>query len=109
MRCELQIVRVAHPIPERRQVGLALVAREHFEVVGGEFLMTFAYTHPLPIDQQNLQAHWARFNWKILRSFRWADMALPDYQDGVWDVAPVGTEAVMMYGTSGYYVTSSVD
>ncbi|MGC4118519.1 MAG: hypothetical protein QM765_28980 [Myxococcales bacterium] len=80
-----------------------------FTVVGGECFMTFPYTVPLPIDQQDTGAHWARFHWKVWESFRWTDVALAGYQTGVWDVDAVGTEAVGMYGVSSYYVTSSVD
>jgi len=75
----------------------------------GECFMTFPYTYPLPIDQADTNAHWARFHWKIWESFRWTDADLTGYQTGVWDVAAVGTETVGLYGVSSYYVTSSVD
>lgn len=82
-----------------------------FETKGGVFTMTFPYSKPLPIKQNNTQTHWARFHWKIGDSFRWADTKLPNYQAGVWDVSPLvmNTEAVKMYGVSGFHVTSSVD
>jgi hypothetical protein len=80
-----------------------------YQTVNGEMLMTFAYSHPLPINQGDEGKHWARFNWKTYQAFRWLDAMAPDYQTGVWDVAAVGTESVMMYGVSSYYVTSSVD
>lgn len=81
----------------------------HFDVANGELSMTFQFTHPLPIDQKNTLAHWARFHWSIFDAFRWTDSALPGYQPNVWDVAATGTETVAMYGFSGYFVTSSVD
>jgi hypothetical protein len=80
-----------------------------FEVVNGELLMTFSYSKPLPIQQSSQQRHWARFHWKVFESFRWADAQEPGYTAGVWDVAPVLTETVGLYGVSSYYITSSVD
>jgi hypothetical protein len=85
------------------------VAGVRFDIVGGKCLMTFPYTRPLPIDQSNTGAHWARFHWKIWESFRWTDAAWSGYQTGVWDVAPGGIETVGLYGVSSYYVTSSID
>ncbi len=81
----------------------------HFDLTKGELTMTFAFGKALPIAQADTNAHWARFNWKIFEAFRWADGDGMGFKDGVWDVAPGGGEAVLMYGFSGYYVTSSVD
>lgn len=82
-----------------------------FKLQGGELSMTFRYTKPLLIEQQDTHAHWARFNWKIADSFRWADAQGYGYAKGVWDVAllPSSSEQVLLHGVSGYYVTSSKD
>ncbi len=78
---------------------------------GGVFTMTFPFGKPLPIKQDNTKMHWARFHWKIGDAFRWADTKLAGYQPGVWDVSPIvtSTEAVKLFGVSGFHVTSSVD
>jgi len=82
-----------------------------FKTINGEFLMTFLYTKPLPISQTSTKVHWARFHWKIHKSFRWLDSKLPGFQSGVWDVAAIftNTELVKMHGVHSHYVTSSVD
>ena len=81
------------------------------EVIDGELWMTFPFTHPLPIDGANSDAHWARSHWAIADAFRWQDLPVLGYSDDVWDVSLVvaGSEPVMLFGISGYYVTSSVD
>lgn len=81
------------------------------ELVKGEFLMTFPYTHPLPIVQNGTQSHWARFNWQVKDAFRWQDKDLLGYSEGEWDVSPAisFSEQVKLPGVSGYYVTSSID
>ena len=82
-----------------------------FKTINGEFFMTLLYTKPLPISQTSTKAHWARFHWKIHKSFRWIDSKLPGFQSGVWDVAAIftNTELVKMHGVHSHYVTSSVD
>lgn len=82
-----------------------------FQVVGGEFFMTFIFSHPLLIQQGNPDVHWARFHWKVKDAFRWTDRTLAGYQAGAWDIAldPTQTEVLSMYGVSGYYVTASTD
>jgi hypothetical protein len=81
------------------------------ETTNGECWMTFAYTHPLPIDQTNTGPHWARFHWEIFEGFRWTDTALSGFAPGVWDVSSIQTESepVIVPGTTGYHTTSSVD
>jgi hypothetical protein len=81
------------------------------ETVNGECWMTFAYTHPLPIDQTNTGSHWARFHWEIFEGFRWSDGSLPGFAPGAWDVSAAEgeTETVIGPGTTGYHTTSSVD
>ena len=81
------------------------------ETTNGECWMTFAYSHPLPVDQTSPDAHWARFTWQIFEGFRWSELALAGYATGVWDVTPTltGTEPVVVPGATGYYTTSSVD
>lgn len=82
-----------------------------FKTQGGELSMTFRFTHPLAIEQNDTHEHWARFNWKIADSFRWADAQGYGYAKDVWDVAllPTSSEQVLLHGVSGYYVTSSKD
>ncbi|MCA9519350.1 MAG: hypothetical protein KC609_00185 [Myxococcales bacterium] len=81
------------------------------ELVDGEFLMTFPFTNPLPIVQNGSELHWARFHWQIHEAFRWKDANTLTYVKSVWDAnsVPAGSELIMMFGVSGYYVTSSVD
>jgi hypothetical protein len=82
-----------------------------FETINGEGFVTFAYTRPLTIVQQNAKRHWARFHWKIKDAYRWADKRLPGCTAGKWDIAAnvVDSELVQMYGASGFYVTASTD
>ena len=82
-----------------------------FETKNGVMSMTFAYSKPLPIVTNDSGTHWARFHWMVRESFRWAELSLPNYQKGAWDVSPLlsNTEAVKLHGVSGYMVTSSVD
>jgi len=79
--------------------------------LGGEFLMTFVWSKPLPIAQGNTAAHWARFHWLVYEGFRWTELPLSGYQKGKWDASPVfgATEPVLSAGVTGYKVTSSLD
>ncbi len=84
------------------------------ETIDGEFWMTFPFTHPLPIDQQNLEAHWARFSWETFEAFRWRDAPWPHHTDRVWDVrtdfiSHGQGEPVLFTGATGDHVTSSID
>ena len=81
------------------------------EVIDGEFWMTFPFTNPLPIDQNNDDEHWARSHWQIDQAFRWEDLDTAGYSDQVWDVSmdPAESEEVLLAGVAGYYVTSSID
>ena len=81
------------------------------ETTNGECWMTFAYSHPLPVDQTSPDSHWARFTWEIFEGFRWSELALTGYATGVWDVSTAagGTEFVSVPGATGYYTTSSED
>lgn len=77
----------------------------------GEFFMLFPFKRPLPIAQQNVDTHWARFHWKIFQAFRWADKTLPGYTQGTWDVAvdPTAAEEVKVGGVTGFFITTSLD
>jgi hypothetical protein len=79
--------------------------------LGGEFLMTFAWTKPLPIDQKNSGTYWARFHWQVFEGFRWTELPLSGYKKGTWDASPVfgATEPVLSAGVTGYKVSSSLD
>ena len=81
------------------------------ELVEGELWMTFPYTRPLDIDQQDPSPHWARTHWEIHEAFRWEDDSASGYTTGIWDVseAPDESEEVIVPGVSGYYVTASTD
>jgi hypothetical protein len=81
------------------------------EVIGGEFWLTFPFSHPLLVVQDNTGRHWARFHWEIFQGFRWSDRDGPGYAAGTWDVSTVqaDTETVVNPGATGYYVTASTD
>lgn len=81
------------------------------KTVGGEFLMTFAWTHALPVVQGGAGAHWARFHWHTHDGFRWKDTDVAGHKKGAWDVwsTLTGSEEVVVAGVTGYHVTSSVD
>ena len=81
------------------------------DTTNGAFWMTFPFTQPLPIVQDNTDAHWARLHWQIADAFRGQDLDTEGFTDGTWDLepTPAGTEPVMGYGVSGYYVTTSID
>lgn len=91
------------PLPSPGVPGIQL------SEVNGEFFMTFVYTKPLPIAQNNTDTHWARFHLKIYEAFRWADKNLPGYSHSVWDVTvdPSTSEEVKVGGVTGYYITAS--
>lgn len=81
------------------------------QLQGGEFLMTFAYTKPLPILHDAPGAYWARFHWQVWQGFRWEDSATAGNTAGVWDVQapPAPSESVVFAGATGYSVTTSID
>ncbi|MBI5607332.1 MAG: hypothetical protein HY902_00460 [Deltaproteobacteria bacterium] len=81
------------------------------QLQGGEFLMTFAYTKPLPILHDAPGAYWARFHWQVWQGFRWQDSATAGNTAGVWDVQapPAPSESVIFAGATGYSVTTSID
>jgi|GEM_PF-2788823 len=82
-----------------------------YELKGGNFYMTFPYTKPLPIVQQDKGKHWARLHWYVGDAFRWQDKNSVNFAKGKWDVAVPASmsEEVKMYGVSEYKVTSSID
>ncbi len=77
----------------------------------GEFLMTFAYTKPLPILQNAPGQYWARFHWQVWQGFRWQDSVAAGHTAGVWDVEtpPAPSENVVFAGATGYSVSTSID
>ena len=82
-----------------------------YELIGGDFWMTFPFARPLPVEQGEPGTQWARLNWKIYDSFRWEDTRALGYTDGVWDTSSniALTEPVRSPGVTGYYVTTSRD
>jgi len=82
-----------------------------FQLVNGEFWMTFPYKRGLPVKKDNEKKHWARFHWEIDKAFRWEDLSTANFQKGSWDVTlnPSTAEPVKGFGVSGYYITSSID
>ncbi len=81
------------------------------QLVDGEFLMTFAYTKPLPVLQNAAGQYWARFHWQVWQAFRWQDSDTAGNSAGAWDVAapPAPSESVIFAGATGYSVTTSLD
>ena len=82
-----------------------------YEVIDGEFWMTFSFTRVLPVEQGGPEKHWARLNWQTYEAFRWSELAYAGYTTGAWDTSSVITlnEPVRSPGVNGYYVTSSSD
>ena len=92
------------PLPE--------VSGISYELDGGEYWMTFPFARPLPVEQGEPGKQWARLNWKIYESFRWADAGYLGYATDVWDTVPLNTVltgSVLVPGVTGYYVTTSRD
>jgi hypothetical protein len=98
-------------IPVTYPPALAAAPGVTVETTNGECWMTFAYSHPLPVDQTSPDTHWARFTWEIFEGFRWSELALAGYATGTWDVSLTAgaMENVVVPGATGYHTTSSVD
>jgi hypothetical protein len=98
-------------IPVTYPAALATAPGVTVETTNGECWMTFAYSHPLPVDQASPDSHWARFTWQIFEGFRWSELALAGYATGAWDVSTVlaDAEPVVVPGATGYATTSSED
>ena len=81
------------------------------ETVAGEFWLTFPYTRPLEVVQDDPGQHWSRMHWEIFEAFRWQESDLAGNADGTWDVGATvaDTEVVVNAGVTGYHITASTD